>query len=98
MKREEFIENVESLTKAEYERRNTEYATQIVELFHEIETHLRNGYPDLAKSVSKEMEKPARRARSELRSAKNKLSKLIKLSVLKSRMSPESRSRKSNND
>lgn len=94
MKREEFIDEVENLSKAEYEAKNAEYSTKIINLFHEIEQHLKSGYPDLAKSVSKEMEKPARRARAELRQAKNKLSELIKCSVLKSRMKPESRERK----
>ena len=94
MKREEFIEEVESLSKAEYELRNTEYTNKIIQLFHEVEQHFKTAYPDLSKSVTKEMEKPARRARAELRLAKNKLNDLIKLSVLKSRMKPESRERK----
>ena len=98
MKRDEFIEEVNGLTKAEYEERNNEYSNKIISLFHEVEKHLKEGYPDLAKSVSKEMEKPARRARAELRHAKNNLNDLIKLSVLKSRMRPESRDRKNNDE
>lgn len=98
MKRDDFLDKIDNLTTEEYETLNAEYSQKIISLFNEIEQHIKNASPDLDKSVHKEMEKPARRARSELRLMRDKLNQLIKFSVLKSRMHPESRLRKFGGD